>query len=69
MIKGEIAPGDSGVTTHRSETDDFEENVLDYANSCMISFITLGYVSDNPYLANRRWLGSQRDLQLCLNLT
>ena len=45
MIKGDPIPGDSGVSLGQPIVDDNEENVLDYANSCMISFITLGHVS------------------------
>lgn len=45
MIKGDPIPGDSGVSVRQPIVGDDEENVLDYANSCMISFITLGYVS------------------------
>jgi hypothetical protein len=68
MIKGDPAPGDSGVLAVQPDIDNYEENVLDYANSCMISFITLGYVSTYHVSTDTRWLGSHEDLPSCRNL-
>lgn len=64
-IRGSVKPGDSDVELQpRSDYIRAQDDVMDYANSPMLSFVFLAYVSlPTPHLpsANSRWLDWRLD--------